>query len=617
VVFRVGSSSAVDWIEVKSLEGLSPNQWGVVGALRWADYDNDGILDVVVGGAYTQIYPAGAKRPSYYYQNTVYKFNGQSFTSTFSTPGTSTGCWAVWADFNLDTFLDLMMCCWINPTSCNAYTYNSTAGKFSSSFAFPTGSGQRPEVGDYNNDGKPDVLITIFSTKHVLVYQNLGNGGFAQAYSLVYAPSSPAVWGDYDSDGYLDFAFQNQTGYYVVRNVQNGFSNPIQLPGAGLYDTTGGEFLSWVDYDGDNHLDLTACPNDRYIYLFHNDVGAFSGPTIYATTYQASEMQWADYNGDSVMDLLLSQGGTTAVISQSSNIMIYDGQYGNNVFTLNGGTIPFGLTLYCTCAQWADINQDGVLEMTFTGMDQTPDYSKALTSPNLYGPISTWIFQSNLSPIPGAPAVPVNLRTTTTNNILNISWTAPSGAKGLTYEVGIQSCGSGGTCTGSSGWLVVSTCRSNGMKRIPSMGNAGPRTFFLFNIASISSPIQIWVFSVSPSFRCSNSSLTAQFSGSSSTGIVGVSDTLINADSLSAASPSSPSSSSSSSSGLSAGEWVAITVPIAILLGVVVLFILAIVVVVWKREALWQLIAEPLTSERKMNSGKDSGYQTQYRKMAI
>ena len=61
-------------------------------------------------------------------------------------------------------------------------------------------------VGDYDNDGRPDMYVTNFGVSRL--YHNLGNGTFADvAEKLGVARkgwSTGASWGDYDGDGWLD-----------------------------------------------------------------------------------------------------------------------------------------------------------------------------------------------------------------------------------------------------------------------------------------------------------------------------------------------------------------------------------------------------------------------------
>jgi len=68
------------------------------------------------------------------------------------------------------------------------------------------GYGMGVAVGDYDNDGYPDVYVTQYGRS--VLYHNNGNGTFTDVTEKagVAAPgwASSAVWLDYDNDGRLD-----------------------------------------------------------------------------------------------------------------------------------------------------------------------------------------------------------------------------------------------------------------------------------------------------------------------------------------------------------------------------------------------------------------------------
>src|SRR4029079_18364517 len=75
------------------------------------------------------------------------------------------------------------------------------------------GWGQGACVGDYDNDGRPDLLVTYFG--HNVLYHNRGNGQFEDATERAKLPVSGTRYGsgcsflDYDRDGYLDLFVAN------------------------------------------------------------------------------------------------------------------------------------------------------------------------------------------------------------------------------------------------------------------------------------------------------------------------------------------------------------------------------------------------------------------------
>jgi hypothetical protein len=76
-------------------------------------------------------------------------------------------------------------------------------------------------VGDYDNDGRPDILVTAFG--RCTLYHNEGNGTFTDvtAKAGLGAPgwTTSAVWFDYDNDGRLDLFLCSFVQFSLATNV--------------------------------------------------------------------------------------------------------------------------------------------------------------------------------------------------------------------------------------------------------------------------------------------------------------------------------------------------------------------------------------------------------------
>ena len=163
-------------------------------------------------------------------------------------------------------------------------------------------------VGDYNNDGWPDLLITCLNG--VVLYRNNGNGTFtdvtkAAGLSGDSGWATGAAFGDYDNDGwddlfvshYVDFNLHNlpafgtrQSCKYMGIDVQCG---PRGLKGdpdnlyhnngngtftdvskqAGVDDPEGRYGLTalWSDFNNDGKLDLFVANDGEANYLYQGD----------------------------------------------------------------------------------------------------------------------------------------------------------------------------------------------------------------------------------------------------------------------------------------------------------------------------------------------------------
>jgi enediyne biosynthesis protein E4 len=107
---------------------------------------------------------------------------------------------------------------------------NDGSGKFTdvsreAGFRFE-GWAQGVCVGDYNNDGKPDVLITYYGQNRL--YKNLGGGKFADATAEAHLPIGGVRYGagcsffDYDRDGWLDLFVANYVDLDLAKTPKPG-----------------------------------------------------------------------------------------------------------------------------------------------------------------------------------------------------------------------------------------------------------------------------------------------------------------------------------------------------------------------------------------------------------
>ena len=179
--------------------------------------------------------------------------------------------------------------------------------------------------GDVDGDGWLDLYVTDHAGPNRL-YQNMGDGTFrlhpwADAVSLPTAESSGAIFVDYDNDGRPDLLVLNWGANHLFRNTGQGFEDVTEA--AGLAGDTGhGKTASWGDYDNDGHLDLyianwSCSPRcgrpmqgDRDTLYHNNGDGTFTDVTIALlggtkTRGAGFIATFVDYDNDGDLDIYL------------------------------------------------------------------------------------------------------------------------------------------------------------------------------------------------------------------------------------------------------------------------------------------------------------------------
>ncbi|HXK08511.1 MAG TPA: CRTAC1 family protein [Vicinamibacteria bacterium] len=232
-------------------------------------------------------------------------FSDVSVKAGVADPNGYYGLGVAFLDFDDDGWLDLF----VANDSCPNYLYrNRGDGTFqdvslASGAAFNEAGQEQAHmgvaVGDYDRDGRDDLLVTNFENDANILYHNEGGGLFSEATypAGVGTASVPFVgWGtnflDYDNDGWLDLFVANGHVYPFVdrfdwntsyeerallfRNVKGKFVE-VGRAGDGLAALRSMRGSATGDIDNDGDVDVVVNSIDGEPLLLRNDGGNRAG----------------------------------------------------------------------------------------------------------------------------------------------------------------------------------------------------------------------------------------------------------------------------------------------------------------------------------------------------
>jgi len=313
--------------------------------LAVADYDNDGYPDVAIYGYESALLTEPVTR--------LYRNNGNNtFSDTGVLLPAEEINSLTWADYDNDGKMDLAVSAGSQMSGVLGQTYlyrNSGNGNFSV-VVQPIDASGTIAWADYDNDGRIDFIAG--GRDKTSIYRNTGDGIFAETAS-VFPPlkQMSAAWGDYDSDGYLDIALSGRyetsnpfTALY--RNNGNGGFTLVNMPFTNLFAGS----AAWGDMNNDGLPDLLltgrtadqyssnpigSYPNSSIVYLntgggfFENAYAELPGVSasadfLFNTSYD-NTLSLADHDMDGDLDLFLS--GTKTYMFTTDPSHIYTGIY--------------------------------------------------------------------------------------------------------------------------------------------------------------------------------------------------------------------------------------------------------------------------------------------------
>ena len=290
--------------DVTRQAGVGDTGYGVGCAA--ADIDNDG---------YPEIYVTNFGRNRLYYNN-----GDGTFTDITQNAGVGDARWGTscaFLDYDLDGDLDLYVV--------NYMKFSIAENRWWETRGIRTYCSPTDQIAGSHFVSEPDIL-----------YRNNGDTTFTDVTETAgishRALGLAVAVGDYDNDGYPDIHIANdmEADQFYRNNGDATFTETADLTGTG-YDGNGfpgsGMGSAFGDYDNDGYLDLvvsnaSALPvilyrNERA--AFFTDVSFISGIGAVTLPYFKWAVEFFDYNNDGLLDLFVANGHLQENISLFSD----------------------------------------------------------------------------------------------------------------------------------------------------------------------------------------------------------------------------------------------------------------------------------------------------------
>lgn len=233
------------------------------------------------------------------------------------------------ADFNMDGKLDVAIRT-SSPTANLSVLLGDGRGNFGSPInaPSPTAAFYRLEGGDWNSDGKPDLVVLEPNGTSVVLL--LGDGRGNVPTTMPYGLSAPlltAVVADLNADGKPDLAVGHAGSIAVmIGNGAGGFSGTTLLPITGSAGS-----LTVSDLNADRRVDLAYVDplSPNVVALFGDGLGGFPTSALIPSGTDPRCVVAGDLNGDLNADLIVTRWSTKVYPYLGTlSVMMSDGRGG-------------------------------------------------------------------------------------------------------------------------------------------------------------------------------------------------------------------------------------------------------------------------------------------------
>ena len=358
--------------ELFSAPGAQPN--------AWADYDNDGDLDLFVGFR-------GAP-------DRLYRNDGGVFVDVAPEVGLANveeTRVAAWGDFDRDGHLDLYVGFPATQETPNRLFRNEGDGASFSDVAPDLGvdligTTRQTSWVDYDNDGDVDLFVAMRDQVNRLFRNDDGTFTDVTVQSGIGDPRRTVgvAWFDMDMDGDLDAFVANQNGDQDGFFRNDGAQFVDVAPDLGMdapdrAEEYGGVGPAVTDYDNDGDLDLFVAnygPNALWRNEGHGTFTEVAAGTILGEDFHSTTAAWGDFDNDGWPDLYVA---SYLRDDPEAPDYLYRNVAGQFAVTTPALLLSMGAS---HGVQWADFDADGDLDLALANnnLEGTHQLYRALLS---------------------------------------------------------------------------------------------------------------------------------------------------------------------------------------------------------------------------------------------
>ena len=333
----------------------------------WADYDNDGDLDLFVG------FRGAANR--------LYRNDGGTFTDVAREVGLAdleeTRA-ASWGDIDLDGDLDLYVGFRLTPEKPNRlYLNEDNGGRFVDAAerygVNLVGNTRQVSFVDYDGDEDVDLFIAFRDFPNRLFRNDDGVLVDVTTSTGVGDPRKTVgvAWFDMDADGDLDLFVANQNGDEDAFFRNDGEVFTDVAPELGMNQPNRGDEFGSVgpavtDYDNDGDLDLFIATYGPDVLWSNQGDGTFvnvAPGTPLSEDYHSTTAMWGDVNNDGWQDLIVTSYLSGIAIVEDHLFQNWNGTFTN---VTPPALLEHGPSHGVT---WADFDMDGALDLAIANND--------------------------------------------------------------------------------------------------------------------------------------------------------------------------------------------------------------------------------------------------------